>query len=120
MSYLPIEPFEINRVEFVVVAIKQPPSGIFAMYYYLMRFLTGKQTIHLRLYALTDQEAARSLTAMEKMEKHGAKFAKRAAEDAQKRGYIVADRNWEGIVHPDNLDRYIEDPDFYVWRYTQE
>lgn len=119
-TYLPVEPFDIERVRFFVHGSIQPLYGMLAPLYSLLSRLTGREVITLKLVALVDQESAHSMTAMEKMGKYGAKYLKEARKRAYAKGYLVASAEWRGIIHPDNFAALQNAPGWIVWEFPHD
>ncbi len=120
VSYLPVEPFDVERVRFFVHGSIQPLHGLLAPLYGLMSKITGRQTISLQLVALVDQESAHSMTAMDAMGVYGAKYLKHARQLARAQGYLVTSAEWRGIIHPDNLAILQHAPDWIVWEFPHK
>ena len=53
-TYLPVEPFDIERVRFFVHGSIQPLQGILALVYSILSRFTGRQAVTLQLVALVD------------------------------------------------------------------
>ncbi|NJL56620.1 hypothetical protein HC928_16750 [bacterium] len=119
-NYLPIEPFDIERVRFFVHGSNQPMQGLLALFYNLISKATGQRTLSLELVALVDQESAHSMTAMDAMGKYGAKYLKHARELAREQGYLVTSAGWRGIIHPDNLAIVQNAPGWIVWEFPRK
>jgi hypothetical protein len=120
VSYLPVEPFDVERVRFFVHGSIQPLQGALAPLYSIVSKITGRQTLSLELVALVDQESAHSMTAMDAMGKYGAKYLKQARKLARAQGYLVTSTEWGGIISPHNLQTYQNAPNWTVWEFPRK
>lgn len=120
VSYLPVEPFDIERVRFFVLGTSHSRQGIFAPLYTIVSKITGHQTLSLELVALVEQESAHTMTAREIMRKYGAKYLKHARELARAQGYLVTNAEWGDIISPHNLQTYQNAPNWTVWEFPRK
>lgn len=116
-SYLPIESFDIEQVDFYVIEVWQYRPGLQEPFYNLLGSITGKPVTSIELVAMPKQLAGTSMTASWEIEKYGNKYLQQVKKQLQGEGYIVKYADYSGIIHEDNLNIVLNDPQTRVWEF---
>lgn len=116
-SYLPIEAFDIEQVDFYVIEVWQSRPGVQETLSNLLGSVTGKRVTSIELIAKPKQLSGTSMSASWDLENYGKKYLQQVKKQLQGEGYIIKYADYGGIMSDHNLNIVLNDPQTQVWEF---